>query len=53
MAPLAPQGAIKLSQSIVPQEEGMPTSAGNAASNGERIKPTVPASVPGASRMTR
>lgn len=53
MAPLAPQGAIKLAPTLVPKEEGMPGAAPAGASSGERITPTVPPSVPGASRMTR
>jgi hypothetical protein len=52
MAPIAPQGAVKIAPAITPEVEGIPVSAGNLAENGERITPTVPTSVPGASRMT-
>jgi len=54
VAPLAPQGAIKLAPTMVPVEEGMPTGAAEALVNGgTRITPVVPASVPAAPQMRR
>lgn len=51
MAPMAPQGAVKRVPATPVKEEGIPT--GGLPNSGERITPTVPPSVPGASRMTR
>lgn len=55
MAPMAPQGAVKLAPTIVPQEEGMPKAAPSDASGfaGDRITPTAGVSVPGAPDMRR
>jgi hypothetical protein len=55
MAPMAPQGAVKLAPAIAPIDAGMPKAAPSDASGfaGDRIKPVIPPSVPGASRMTR
>ena len=53
MAPMAPQGAVKLAPAIPSPEEGMPGSAPAGVATGDRITPTAGTAVPGAPDMRR